>query len=847
MTAIKAERNVRLMSTCLLRLCIVSLLAGSGARLAAAADAGAADVPQGLEEIVVTATRREENLSKVPISISAYTQDTMDNKGIKDFSDIVRFTPGVTIDAGLTNSISIRGISSSGGAGTTGIYIDDTPIQIRALGFNPDDTLPKTFDLDRVEVLRGPQGTLFGAGSEGGTVRYIMTQPSLTKFSSYARAETSYTQGGAPSYEAGIAAGGPIIDGVLGVRASAWFRRDGGWIDRIEPTSLDILDRNANHDQTTVLRFAATWAPVAGVAITPGILYQNRERNDVSYYWPTYSDPNADRYESANPTPRGEPDRYVLPSLKITADIGPTTFISNSSFYRRKDLSGYDGTLYNLSYYQTIGSSLGTPACGGACYPLLDGAGVHLPPDQLSYRSPATVNNQQSNLTQEFRLQSNDPAAVVSWTVGVFYSLNRTFSLEQIHDPQADSFFNTLYGYNIADYFGTAVNPDGSSFLPQGDSYLNQLIGHDRQIAGFGEAVWSITDQLKLTAGMRYSKVDYSFTSYNDGPQNGGPAYGSGEDHEQPKTYRGGLSYQFDPNNLFYATYSTGFRIGGANSLIPASLCASDFSNFGIADNPTSYKSDTVKSYEIGSKNNFNNRIRVAASAYYIKWNNIQQTVTLPSCELSYIDNLGSAISKGADLQVDLQITDALTFESAIGYNDAYYTANAYPCVGGAAACGPTVAAGDAIVGQSLTAASPWTITLGAEYKFNAFDHQAFVRLDYEHETKNSRLTAAEDGVPGPSGGTGNTVQYASCTSSTGGFNSCQYTPSSTTFVSARAGTSFGNLNVSAFIDNLLDAHPTTNFSYQGVDPYQAQAPTAQYRDLTFRPRTFGLTFTYRQ
>jgi iron complex outermembrane receptor protein len=831
-------------------------LAATAARAAPAdanGPAAATETGNGaLDEIVVTATRREENVSKVPISISAYTQDAMDTKGIKDFTDIVRFTPGVTIDADQTNSISIRGISSSGGAGTTGIYIDDTPIQIRALGFNPDDTLPKTFDLDRVEVLRGPQGTLFGAGSEGGTVRYIMTQPSLTQSSSYARAETSYTEGGSPSYEAGLAVGEPVIDGVLGVRASAWFRRDGGWIDRIDPTTLQVLDKNANHDETTVLRFAAVWAPVNGVSVTPAIVYQDRERNDISIYWPLYSDPSANRFVSANPTPRGEPDRYVLPSLKITADLGPTTFISNSSFYRRKDLSGYDGTLYNLSYYQTIGwpaagFGLSGPPCNGTCYPLLDANGVHLPPGQENYRAPATVTNQQDNITQEFRLQSSDPAAVVSWTVGTFFSINRTFSLEEIHDPQVDSLFNTLYGDTIADIFGTATNPDGSSYLPRGDSYLNQLIGHDRQLAGFGEAVWSITDQFKLTAGMRYSRVDYTFSSYNDGPQNGGPVYGSGEDHEQPKTYRAGLSYQLDPNNLLYATYSTGFRIGGANSLIPYNLCQTDFNNFGISENPGSYKSDTVKSYEIGSKNNVENRIRIAASAYYIQWNNIQQTVTLPSCELSYITNLGTAVSKGADLQADFAITDAFTLESAIGYNDAYYTNNSYPCSGGAAACGPVAAAGDAIVGQSLTPASPWTIALGAEYKFRVVEHESFVRLDYEHETKNNRPTAAEDGTPGPGGGTGNTVQYLSCTTTTGTYQTCQYTPSSTTFVSMRAGTSFGNFKVSAFVDNLLDTHTTTNFNYQGVDPYTIPAPTALYRNFTFRPRTIGITMTYRQ
>ena len=143
--------------------------------LAASGDTSETEASGALGEIVVTATRREESISKVPISITALSQEALDDKGVHEITDLVRFTPGVSIDSTGTNAISIRGISSSGGAGTTGIYIDDTPIQMRAVGFNPDETLPKTFDLDRVEVLRGPQGTLFGAGSEGGTVRYIMT------------------------------------------------------------------------------------------------------------------------------------------------------------------------------------------------------------------------------------------------------------------------------------------------------------------------------------------------------------------------------------------------------------------------------------------------------------------------------------------------------------------------------------------------------------------------------------------------------------------------------------------------------------------------------------------------
>src|SRR3984893_7506612 len=292
----------------------LALTACMTAATAAYADAEATNEPAAetgpVAEIVVTATRREETINKVPISLSVLTNETMEVKGVKDITDVARLTPGVTVDSSQTNAIAIRGISSTGGSGTTGIYIDDVPIQVRDLGYNADDALLKLFDLDRVEILRGPQGTLFGAGSGGGTIRYITTQPSLTKSSVYAKAETSYTEGGSPSYEAGVAGRGPVIDGGFGVRVSAWYRRDGGWIDRIDPTTLAVVDKNANRDDTTVLRIAGLWQPNDALRITPSILYQNSQRNDVTIYWPEYSDPSKDRYVSANPTPRPEPDKF---------------------------------------------------------------------------------------------------------------------------------------------------------------------------------------------------------------------------------------------------------------------------------------------------------------------------------------------------------------------------------------------------------------------------------------------------------------------------------------------------------------------------------------------------------
>jgi iron complex outermembrane recepter protein len=829
----------------LLRTLIVT--AGACAAPLAGANEAAANEPAAagaLEEIVVTATRREENISRVPISITAFSQDMLDQKGIKDFGDVARFTPGVAFDAGQTNQISIRGISSTGGSGTTGIYIDDVPIQVRNLGYNADDALLKLFDLDRVEILRGPQGTLFGAGSEGGAVRYITTQPSLTKSSVYAKAETSYTEGGSPSYEAGVAAGGPVIDGVFGVRVSAWYRRDGGWIDRVDPTTLAVVDKNANRDDTTVLRIAGLWQPNDALRITPSILYQNSRRNDVTIYWPEYSDPGNNRYVSANPEPRPEPDELYLPALNIQADLGSSVrLISTTAYFHRDETSGYDGTLYNLGFYQTLLLPQGFPA-GVAAFPLLDGSGVHLPPGLQNYRSPASVTNQQSNLTQEFRLQSADPSARLQWTTGVFYSLDRQFSLEQVHDPMADAFFNQLLGMPIATYFGTALNANGSSYLPMGDAYFDQLVSYDRQLAGFGEVNFNLTDTLKLTAGVRVSRTSYTIESLSGGPTNGGFRPGTQSSSETPVTPKAGIQWQATPNDMYYFTYAKGFRSGGGNASIPydptfknpAVGCTQDFLNFGIPHAPATYKSDSVQSFEVGAKNNIDNRVRLASSVYYIKWNNIQGNVIPPICQIQWTDNLGGAVSKGFDLQADFQLTSALSVESAFGYTDARYTKNAYPS--GTVVTGPNpplplVASGDAVAGANGIGQGysipPYSATIGLEYKFNAFAHESFVRGDYEYLAGDKWAHPALDP---------RTASYDPTALST----------PRQAFASLRAGTNLGDWNASLFVDNLTDAHPIVNYNHQNntYDANGALLASPAYRFVSYRPRTFGLTVTFR-
>jgi iron complex outermembrane receptor protein len=229
----------------------------------------------GIEEVIVTATRRTETLSDVPISVSAIGDEELQQRGARRFDDIIRLTPGLNLARQSftgASQIAIRGISSNAGSGTTGLYIDDTPIQVRNMGFGAGNAFPGLFDIERVEVLRGPQGTLFGAGSEGGTVRFIQNQPDLEESGGTARAEVGSTENGEESYEAGLAYGMPLSDRVA-VRGSAYLRRDGGFVDAVggtyqivDPTGASYGD-SVNFTRTKTYEEDINWTETQAVRV----------------------------------------------------------------------------------------------------------------------------------------------------------------------------------------------------------------------------------------------------------------------------------------------------------------------------------------------------------------------------------------------------------------------------------------------------------------------------------------------------------------------------------------------------------------------------------------------------
>jgi outer membrane receptor protein involved in Fe transport len=781
--------------------------------LALALHGGAPAFAQEPEEVLVTVTRRERPLSAVAASASAFTERDIEALGAKSFADIARYTPGISFDE-FSGAIAIRGLSSDAGAGTTGIYIDETPIQMRALYYGTKDTLPAVFDLERVEILRGPQGTLFGAGSEGGTIRYVTGRPSLTDSSFRVRSEFGASAGAGPNYEAGLVYGVPLVTDTLGLRVSAWMRREGGWVDRIDSGSGALLEEDSNRTDTFVLRAALGWAPLPGLLITPSINFQKREQHNAGRYWLGLSAPANGIFRSGTPERLGDQDRFVLPSLTLNYNLGGTELIGTVSYFDRlQRLGGYSATLYNLSYFQQLidpdrdGGPVDPffnpcPQCRQDLYPLLTPAGTGLP----GYGANSIITNGQKNFTAEVRLQSTDPSSRFTWVAGLFYARNRQESIDRLYDPQLPAITSHLFGISMADAWGVEL-------LPGDIGFFNRTVAHDSQLAAYADATAEILPGLRLEAGLRLARTEFDFDNMADGPENYGPTAGSGRQSETPFSPKLGLSYTLPQGPLVYAGMARGYRIGGANAPFPEASCRTDLDALGLARVPQSYNSDSATSYEIGARDRLlENRLTLAGSAFYVEWNRIQQQNYLPSCGFQYTANLGRAVSKGFDLELQFRPLPALLLNLSGGYTEARYAADTHA---GADATTPLlVADGDTLGG------APWTLAAGAQYSFLVGDWASFVRADYAFAARNPWTEPAHNPA-------------------TSAFDPGLSANPATSHLSLRAGTALGKWELEVFVQNLLDAHPQLDLTHQ-------DAATLLYEASTLRPRTFGMSLSYR-
>ena len=747
-----------------------------------------------LQEIVVTAQKRAEDLQRVPISVSVFDTASFDRLSIQDLADVANRAPGVDYQStGPKNLLSIRGIYSGGGAATTAIYLDDVPVQVRVgiVGLI-GATLPQVFDLDRVEVLRGPQGTLFGSSAEGGAIRFITPEPSLTKYSGYSRADIGFTDNGAPSYETGAAFGGPIVSDELGFRVSAWHRRDGGYVDHASAIPGGYASNNSNWGDSDVVRAALTFAPSAALKLTPSLYYQHLYSHDSSGFEPAESSQSADAFVQqwgilnphysninrglfVNPQLEQTPssDTFYLTALKAVLDLQALQVISNTGYLHRIDITNEDFTT-------------ATPVAFGLPWPLIAAAADH-----------NIIDTYQNVLTEDLRIQSaDDSAQPLQWTLGFSFVDGRQRSFNPEYSP----------------YLPALVS--GITLLSGNLSYIGDERSTDKQLALYGQVTYRVTKQWSVTAGARIARDSVDYSIFQTGPFAGGTSFGTGKQSQTVKDPKFGVNFQLNDDNLLYASAAKGDRVGGVNAPFPLTgSCLSLLNQIGLNGIPPLYQGDSLWSYELGSKNRlFDGHLQLQVSAFHIDWSNVQQAVSLPPnlCPETFTSNLGKARSNGADLQATALIGHSVELGLAVGYTNAKDSQTLGP--------GTTqyVTSGQ----QINPYATPWTVVPSIQYSFTVANSKAYLRADDEFHSKN----------PGP---------FAQQFTNNVAVDPNFVANPSTNVLNVHLGAAWNGWDTSIYALNVLNSHPLL---------YNTALETAQFVGPTYtvRPLTIGVRSIYR-
>jgi iron complex outermembrane receptor protein len=616
-----------------------ALLTSPSALAADAARAAATD--DTMAEIVVTAEKTSAPLSKVPISISAIAGATLQEQHITDYADLARAAPNVSFSSGGgpgQANIEIRGISSQAGSATTGIYLDDVPINVLNL-YSTGATEPRFFDLDRVEVLRGPQGTIYGASSMGGTIHFVSNQPDLNKYTGEVHASVGATQHGGVDYESDSVVNLPLVDGTAALRLGALYDHEIGWINRAPGGS--IVARKINDVDTSVIRATLEWRPVDALTVTPAVFLQRVTTGGQDIFGL-----DLPRFESPTLVPETARDETAITSLTVKYNLGVAELTSVTGYFWRRDDRNIDGTVYDSEY---IGGSLQQEyGFGGAAVSAL--------------AAPVQFNTNVNQVHEELRLSSKPGDSALSWIAGLYYSRTRTGLLDNEHIPGFNSTIQNVYG-------GTPLQIVGADF-PGDLVYFAFSEFVNTQTAAFGQATYKFTPKLKVTAGVRYEKAseDLGFTSA--GYFASGNAF-SGSANGHAATPKGVISYEATPTTMIYASAAEGYRDGGVNRPVPVPLCSADLATLGLTQAPPTYKSDKLWSYELGLKTRgWEDSLTLSGAVYDIRWNNIQTDITLPTCTFDIKDNIGSAESRGVEVELTGRLSDHL--KGSLGGN---YTA----------------------------------------------------------------------------------------------------------------------------------------------------------------------------
>jgi outer membrane receptor protein involved in Fe transport len=645
-----------------------------------------------IEEIIVTAQKRDQTLAEIPMSVTVLDGDMLATQQADNFQDMLALVPGLSISGstrGVTR-LTLRGINTGGVAATVGVYVADTP-------FGSSTSLANgailsgdfdTFDLARIEVLRGPQGTLYGASSLAGVMKYVPNPASTEKLEGKLQGTVESVNDADTGYAVTGVINVPMGD-QFAIRASGFYRVDEGYIDSIGNNPIPALqDPTVNVLEGTLVREGLNTLDTYGGRIQA--LYQPTDNfsinlmallQDIESGSPTTVDADPDTFQPLNSSPVQSRYQdafsdiaYRVYSGTLDWDLGGLSLQSVTSYgtFERNHQADLAALVVSGAPLSTLMTFVFDDLTTGPIENLLSGVQAQI--------------TSTDKFTQEFRLLSAD-SDKFEWLVGVYYN---------DEDSLVDQLITAVVP-NTNTPVPAAQFPTSGTVLPTAGLPIAAdlaLVTNYEEIALFANATWHITDKFELSFGARQSDSEQSARQTTEGILAGGSTDITGESSESPFTWSFSPRYAFNENNSVYLRVATGFRPGGPNVLPPAAP----------PDTPRFFDSDELTSYELGYKSDLaDGKFALDLTAYYLDWDDIQLLTVVNNFGINA--NGGTAVSKGLEFTASLYPTDQFVLSLNGAYTDAYLTQDTSPQVGG-------------MDGDPLSFVPEWSFGLSADYEW---------------------------------------------------------------------------------------------------------------------------------
>ncbi len=784
------------------RVLVASLLAGAATQIILVQPALAQAANSAVDEdtIVVTATKRDANLQDIPFSINAQTQADIQRQHATTIEDLSRSVAGLTIqNLGPGQSqVSIRGVSGGqivrdqpGLKEQVGFYLDESVISLSL--FTPDIDL---FDLNRVETLRGPQGTLFGSGSVGGTIRYITNKPRTDKVEGQVEADVNVIGGGGVGGSVKGAVNLPVSDN-FAVRAVGYYTRYGGFIDALRPGG--VLQKDVNSGERYGGRISALIQPTENIKITPRILYQevrtngfNREEtfnlfaNPFTTTRPPVTFGPRQQYLLLNEQFR---DRTFIADGTIEADLGGVGFTSVTSYTHRDVLVSRDASALTGS----VSVDLGYPT-----------AAVTLP---SNLRDTTKV----KSFTQEARFASTGKGPF-QWVVGVFYANTDRVYAQRLPTPGYDAYTDQVLGAGTS-----AAVANG---FPADSPFNSDLPYNLTQISGFGEASYKFFDKLTITAGLRYYNYKERRTITSGG------LFANGDSGQLDRTAADGFnprflaSYEVADGITINAQAAKGFRLGGVNDPLNANLCTpADRAIFGGYQR---FGDESLWNYEGGVKAK-RGGITFNTAVFYTRINNLQTTLDAGSCSSRIVFNVPKAHSVGVEFELSARPLQGLQLGVSGSILEAKFDSTVVDGTGSVI--------GGIRAGNRLPTVPNFQISANANYTF-PISSTANVVLNASVQHVGSRFTQPSDQEPSASFFTSR-LPFGGATG--GEVRNITLRLPSYQLVNISAGVELSQtLSLTAYITNLFNENALLSLDRE-------RGGRARLGYATNQPRTFGV------